>query len=321
MSQSVAFRAAAALALVAGLFLALPGCGGGKPQADKGGDKDKDKDKKGEPNTNTGDPKGDPKGTPKVDPPRKPETVDPVSGVGKDAIEFLQAVKDGTAKADKLSAAFVKLIGLPAELPSDKAKGYSADAAEGWLKRVGNGVGFGPPLYSKQTGDTAVLRGGLVGKPGGYSLRMVKEGGAWKADWLSLSSVEVKPVAPAANADAIFQEFAAAAVAEAVCDKDAMPRDERTMVIAAGLTPAYRTKLAPPFDSDKAQGFDYNRGALALEAGKLGDKAESGTLTPQGDAAFKVEVTRAGGAKSAYLVKLAKGTTPGQWLVENVTPQ
>ena len=92
------------------------------------------------------------------------------------------------------------------------------------------------------------------------------------------------------------------------------------MVIAAGLLPAFRTKLAPPFGSDKDQGFDFNRGALTLEIAKLGDKAEAVTFAPLVEGAFKVEVTRAGGAKSAYTVKLAKGTAPGQWLVESVTP-
>lgn len=316
MILHVTFRSVAAISLVAALFLALPGCGGEKPKDDKKGDK-KD-DKKGEPNTGT--PQGGNSSTPKVDAP-KPEIVDLSTGVGKDAVDFLQAVRAGTAKAGQLSTGFVKLIGLPAELPSDKAKGYSTDAAEGWLKRVGIEVGFAPPNYTKHAGDTAVFRGGLVGKPNGrYSLRMIREGNAWKVDWLSLSSVEVKGPSTNPSADAVFQEFATDAIVEAICDKDAMPPAERTMVIAAGLAPAFRTKLAPPFGSDTDQGFDFNRGALALEAGKIGDKAESVTLTPQGEAAFKVEVTRAGGAKDSYTVKLAKGTAPGQWLVENVTP-
>jgi hypothetical protein len=35
---------------------------------------------------------------------------------------------------------------------------------------------------------------------------------------------------------------------------------------------------------------------------------------------FRLEITKAGGAKSAYTMKLAKGTAPGQWLVESITP-
>ena len=129
MTMPVTFRSVAALALAAGLFLALPGCGGSKPQADKGENKDKDKDKKGDPNTGT--PKVDPgTGSPKVETP-KPEIFDLSSGVGKDAVDFLQAVKAGTAKADQLSTGFVKLIGLPAELPSDRRRGIAPTRPRG----------------------------------------------------------------------------------------------------------------------------------------------------------------------------------------------
>lgn len=315
-------RYAAAVALVGGLFLALPGCSGNKPQAEN---KDDKKDKKEQPNEPKGGSAGDTKsgntGSSSPVLPVQPAKVDITSGVGKEAVDFLQAVKAGTAKADQLSASFTRLIGLPAELPSDKAKGYSTDAAADWLRHVGSGVGFGLPLQANQAGDVALFRGALVGKPGSYCLRMVKEGPAWKVDWLSASSVEAKGGAPAANAEAMLQEFAAAAVFEAVCDKDALGKDERAAIIAAGLTPALRAKWGPPFDGDKAKGYDYSPAQLAIEAGKIGGGAESVSFTPQGDAAFRAEVTRTGGAKAAYLVKLTKGGTPGQWLVESITPQ
>jgi hypothetical protein len=312
------FRPVAALALAAGLVFALPGCGS-KPQADKGSEK-KD-EPKGEPKP---DPKVDPKGEPKIDPKGEPKPVDKIdlsTGVGKEATEFLKALGEGTAKADKLSAGFAKAIGLPVTLPSDKAKGYSADAAEGWLKRVGQGHNISLPFNSRQAGDAALFRGTFIGKPGGYALRMVKEGGAWKVDWLALSSAEVKGTTAGPSADAVAQEFAATAVIEVICDKDAMPKDDRIPAIAAGLTPALRAKWAEPFGSDKDQGYDYNRGKLALKAAEIGGGAESFTATQQGDTpVFKVEITKAGGAKAAYLVKLVKGTAPGQWLVDDITP-
>ena len=315
MTSLKLFRAVAAVALAVGLFVALPGCGN-KPTAEN---KDDKKELPAEPK---GDTKGDNKegGHPVISP--QPAKVDITTGVGKEAVDFLQAVRAGSAKAGQLSTGFVKLIGMPAELPSDKMKGYSADAAEDWLKHVGASVGFGLPLEANQAGDVALFRGGLVGKPGGYSLRMVKEGGAWKVDWLSASSVEVKGLAASTgNAEAMLQEFATTAVFAAICDKDAMPREERIVILAAGLTPTLRAKWGPPFDGDKAKGYDYSPAQLGIEAGKIGGGAESVSLTPQGDAAFRAEVTRAGGAKAAYLVKLTKGGTLGQWLVESITPQ
>jgi hypothetical protein len=318
MTPSVTFRPLAALVLAAGVFLALPGCGSDKPQPSGKGD---DKNKPGEPKPGPV-PGGDPK-TPTPTPTPTPAKVDITTGVGKEAIDFLQAVRGGTATADKLSAPFAKAVGLPVVFDGDKAKGFSASAAEDWMRKVGASTGFGLPLKADQVGDVALFRGMLVGKQGSYSLRMVKEGGAWKVDWLSASTANVtKGVAvPTNSGDAILQEFAATAVVEAICDQDAMPAQQRNAVIAAGLTPALRTSWASPLDADKTAGYDYSPAKLGFKIGDIGGKAESVSYTQQGDAAYFAEVTKAGGAKAAYLVKLAKGTNPGQWLVENITPQ
>ncbi len=296
--------------LIVGLLLSLPGCGE-KPPADKG----QKKDEPG-PTPPTG---GDPKGTAKNEP-RPPEKVSPE--IEKAATDFLKSLVEGNAKASSLSTGFVKAIGLPVELPSDKAKGYSDTAAEVWLRRVGTGVNFSPPFEPKQAGDVALFRGSFMGpgKTGNYALRMVKEADGWKADWLSLSSANTTSAAlPGSDANALFQHFAAASLAQIICDKDGMAQGERAALLAAGFTPALRQKLAEPFGSDKDKGFDYNAGKLALEVAKIGGGAESITVVPAGDA-FNVEVTKAGGAKSMFTLKLVKGTTPGQWLVESITP-
>lgn len=302
------FRPAAAIALAAGLFLALPGCGD-KPKPDG---KD-NKDKKEQPNPLVTDPK---KEDPNA-PPKPPERIDMKSGVGKDAIDFLTALGAGSAKATQLSAGFLKLIGKPTELEGDKAKGYSESAAESWLHRVGaKFTGMGPMAESTLVGDAAVFRGNFTG--GGYWLRMVKEGGAWKVDWLSMSSLNPPPAgAVAASGDAVLQGFAASAVAHAICDKDAMPKDDRLAVIAAGLTPGLRARWEP-FGGDKDKGYDYSPAKLGLTVAEIATAAEAVTVSPAGEATFKMEVGRAGGAKSDYALKLAKGATPGQWLVESL---
>src|SRR5581483_9620484 len=142
MTSLKLLRCAAAVALVGGLFLALPGCN--KPPAENKDDKKDKTEQPAEPKGgNTGDTKSGSTGSGSPVLPVQPAKVDITSGVGKEAVDFLQAVKAGTAKADQLSATFTRLIGLPAELPSDKAKGYSTDAAADWLRHVGSGVGFG----------------------------------------------------------------------------------------------------------------------------------------------------------------------------------
>ena len=300
------FRPLAALALMIGVFLATPGCGGSKP-ATTGDNKD---------NKDVVKPGG---GTP-TDPgagtnPAQPAKVDVTTGVGKEAVDFLQAVRGGTARADQLSTAFQKAIGLPVVFEADKGKGFSVSSAEDWLKRVGASTGFGPPLTATQDGETALVRGSLVGKSGGYALRMVKEGGAWKVDWLSASTVEVKKPLATGAGDAVLQEFAVAAVVEAICDQDAMPAPQRHAVIAAGLTPTLRAAWAAPLDGDKTAGYDYSPSKLGFKIADIGGKAESVSYSHPAEGTYFAEIARAGGAKTAYLVKVAKGQ------VESIAPQ
>jgi hypothetical protein len=176
---------------------------------------------------------------------------------------------------------------------------------------------------SKQVGNVALFQGSFNVPPGRYYLRMIHEGGAWKVDWLSLSSAEIQG-APinSSKADTVCQEFAVAAVMGLLMDKDAVQKEDRAVVLAAGLTPALKKKWAEPLPSDKTQGFDYNRGFLMQKAGEFSVGVESFTYTQQGNTpVFRVEVTRSGGAKAAYLVKLVKGDSPGQWLVDDVAAQ
>lgn len=308
MTSPTTCRSIAALTLAVGVFLALPGCGP-KPQPNKGDKKDKDKKDNTTPN-----PIVDSNPTLK-----NPEKIDTTTGAGKDAIDFLTAVGSGTAKANQLSTGFVKAIGLPAELPSEKEKGYSPDAAESWLRKVGVKLtGMGPMSESSRAGDVAVFRGMFTG--GTYSLRMVKEGDTWKADWLSMSSVNASvATVRTPSGDDLLRDFAAAAVAAAICDKDAMPSDQRIGVIAAGMTPALRKSLADPFDGDKAKGYDYSPAKLSVKVAEIGSGAESVVVSAASDGAVKVEITKAG-AKAVYSMKLVKGATPGQWLVDSITP-
>jgi hypothetical protein len=323
MSLTETSRPVAALVLAIGLFVALPGCGGKPPADNKGDKKDQNPNSGSTPNTNTGtnpDAKG---GDTNPIPTKPPEKVELNSGVGKEAVDFLTALREGKAKADQLSQGFVKRLGVPIGVfDDDKKKGYSASEAETRLKRLGNGLSFGLPAGFAGN-NAAVLWGGFMSpdRNGGYNLRMVNEGGAWKVDYLSLTSAnftatEAGPGGPESE----YQRFAARAVAGAICDKNGMPRDEQAAVIAAGLTPALRAQRAKPRESDTKDGLDYNSGELQLKAAEFGGGAESYSVTQQGaEPVFKVEVTKGGGAKSSFTMKLTRGTTPGQWLAESVT--
>ncbi len=323
MTPPLMFRslAAALFAVCVGLAT-LPGCGGPAPKTETNDEK-KEEPKPGDPN-----PTPIPTPNPGPDAPPPKSTLGPVEpAADQAATAFLSTLIHGTAKADSLSAAFLKSVGKPLVLPSEKTAGVSADAATNWLRKVGEGVSFGLALKREQAGDVVYIRGSFSsprlgatpGQTGSYSLRMVKEGGAWKVDWLSLSSVDTSVTTSTPTPEGAAQGFAVGAFVESVADLNGMPKDERAAVIAAALAPTLRTAWAAPFDQDKAQGYDYNPGKIGTEAVKIGGGTTAFTAARVGDLPeFKVERTKLTGKKT-YVVKLVKGTGPNEWLVSEVT--
>jgi hypothetical protein len=318
-------RQIAAMALASGLFLALPGCGEKKTPSDKA-DKKSDSSSNSptlsinaDPNKNSSTETSNPKPQP-----TPIEKIDLNVGVGKDATDFLTSLKNGTARADQLTHGFVKAIGLPVAFPADKVKGFSPDVAEGLLKRTLTRHSLGLPFISKQVGDVALFRGMFIGEDtGGFFVRMTHEGGTWKVDWISLTSVGIQGgTLNTSAAETVCQEFTVAAVFGLLADKDALTKEDRAVILAAGLSPALKKKWAEPLDSDKAEGYDYNRGTLGQKTLEIGAGVESFSFNQQGNApVYRVELSRKDGSKTAFLVKLVNGSGSGQWLVDEVTPQ
>jgi hypothetical protein len=318
-------RPAAALLAVALGLAALTGCGGSsQPPAKK--DEKKDEPKPGEPNPSA--PGGTtPNGSPSGAAPK--DTLKPVDPDAQKAEEnFIKALNDpNTAPTiDALSTAFKKVVGKPLVFQGDKDNGFSADAAADWLRKVREGRSFNAPLAPDQAGDVVYSRGLISMSPqlGSYSLRLVKENGAWKVDWLTLTSVTPpdsiqKQIERPQTVDGVSQGFAVAAFTEAVTDLNAMPEKERMVVLAAALTPALREAWGPPFDQDKSQGYNYNWLELARKAAKVGGGTTAFTAAREGDRPeFKLVLTKPAGKKT-YLLKLKPGTAPHEWLVNEVT--
>lgn len=310
-------------ALAAGLCLALVGCNnnGKSPTSEK--KEEKKGDSPATPGSTPSTP-GTANPAPASETPLPPaEKIDLNIGVGKDATNFLKTLRDGMVKADQLSAGFVKAIGLPAELPADKAKGFSPDAAEALLRRIGSQKSYSLPFLSKQVGDVTLFRGTFVGEEGSYALRMIHEAGVWKVDWFSLTSVKIEgAVINNSSGDVACQEFAVAAIIGVLMDHSALASNDRAILLGAGLTPALRKKWAEPFDSDKSQGLDYNAAGLAKKAAEVSAGIEGFSIgQPNSPTDYRIEIMRTATVKTPALVKLAKGTTPGQWLVDDLTPQ
>ncbi len=242
---------------------------------------------------------------------------------------FLGALIQGTASPDALSKTFLQVIGKPLLFPGDKEKGYSVTEAASWLKRTGESVNnFTPSHDQHQVGDVVFIRAALTtrskkkSEPGGYSLRLVKEGSGWKVDWFSLTSVDPDKIAfpPATTPDAIAQGFVLAAfIGSVTADPTVFPATDRASLISAALTEDLRKKWAEPFASDVAEGRDYNPGKINTEAVKVGGGTTAITVTRAGEQPeFKVELTKPTG-KTSYVVKLVKGAGPAEWRVSEVT--
>jgi hypothetical protein len=311
--------AVALFAVCAGL-IALPGCG--KPAATQPEKKDDKKDDAK--STLTPNPGGKTPDTPAPPPKTTLGEVEPAAEQA--ANKFRSDLGMNDAKADSLSAAFVRVVGKP-RLPSDKEKGFSPEEAASWLRKVGDRdtVAVNPSLYQKQAGDVVYIRGLISGarvgkEPGSYSLRLVKEGGAWKVDWLSLTSADLEFSSPAITPEGVAQEFAVVAFVETIADSKCMPEDVRTPLVAAAMSPALRMAWGPPtFDDDKPLG--YNAKKIHIAATNVGGGTSKFTVARVGDLPeYTVTLTKPAGKKT-YTVRLMKGTGPNEWLVNEVIEQ
>ena len=301
----------------AALFVTLIGCGG-KPEPTKPGD------------TKPGDPKpGDPKpgptppgggGTTTPPAPTGPQYIGPTDPIQLAAEKFQKDLRDGTVGPDRLTTNFLKVIGRPAVFDDDKKKGYSADAAGSWVKRVGAGLpGVGAPAGFAGNG-VAVFTTPLVGT-GRITMRFAQADGTWKADWVQFAVVKADEPRKPETGDEPFQNFAVQGFLDALIGGNgAMGKDDRVLLLGAVMSPKLKKAWAEPFGSDTTDGFDFNRGRLGAKAVEQGDGIEAYSFAPAGADAYKVEVTR-GGAKKPFAVKLVKGTAPGEWLVDEFNPQ
>jgi hypothetical protein len=186
------------------------------------------------------------------------------------ASEFVKQLSAGMARPEQLTDEFLRFIGRPWELPSDKQAGYSLLAAESWLKRVGTGRTYSPPT-GRANAQVALLSGTAQGPHGPvrYYLRLLAtDTPGWKIDGLVLSTAEIQAELPPTG-EPWAAGMALHSWLAALADRRTLAPDDRALLIAAGLAPELRQQWAAPFDSDRAMGYDFNRGQLLLKADAL----------------------------------------------------
>jgi hypothetical protein len=224
---------------------------------------------------------------------------------------------------ERLSPAFLKVIGKPTLTPAAKAAGYSTDAASDWLGKAGRGLAsVGIPM-GHGANNVAVFIGSFNSDSvpdGRILLRLVEVDGSWKVDWFQPGSVkETSPLKPA-NADEAFQDFACQAFLDAITGEPALPPNDRVPLVAALLSPNLRQSVAEPFGQDRERGYDYNPARIAQRADEWGHGSTAYSRARTGPGQYRVEIMK-GDKPQAYSLKLVKGQGPGEWLVDGFAAQ
>lgn len=314
-----------AVLLLAGLLIALTGCGK-KPKAEK--DKPTEtKDQAASPTSASSGPA--PTQPPAVSPPTTGE-VKPQDASQLEAEAFIRdlrtAANAGPLPPDflnRVSPAFLKVIGKPTLTGPDRTRGYSAEAAEGWLRRAGMSLaGVGVPTGHAGPAGAAFI--GTFSNPsvadGRLLLRLVLVDGKWKVDWLQLGTVKVNEAPKPAASDEAFQDFSVQSFLDALSGRPSGPLDDQVLLFGALLSPKLQKEWAPPFSQDKDRGYDYSVAKLKDLIPKLADAAKPYARTRTGPGQFKVELTKDGKPRT-YHLKLVQGPTPSEWLVDEFVPQ
>lgn len=288
-----------AVLLLAGLALALAGCGK-PPEATKSDDAGK----------------GGPAGAAANTPPTPAGPVAPTDPSLRAAETFVKDLVAGKGDPNKLSTPFLKAVGLPLLSAEDKGKGYNLSAAQAWLNRAGAGLPMIAPPAGFSGGKAAVFVG--PAGAGRYLVRVVQADGAWKVDGFAIGTAKANDPPKPATADEAFQDYAVLALLDALTGT-ALGLDDRAPLAAAVMSPKLRSAWAPPFGDDKDHGLDYNQGKLGQIMNGFGEKATAVARTRTGPDSFKAEITK-GGATRAFAVKLAR-TPAGDWVVDEFKPE
>ncbi len=226
----------------------------------------------------------------------------------KHVVEFLTAVKNSKATADALTPEFKRVIAEPV-FDADREKGYSDAAATQWLHNLATSVSNTEARIDFMGSTLAFAV--TPGKNGGRAVvRLARNGAGWKVDWFHIATKTLPDVDLSGNEDDAGAKFTSTAFVDSLLRRDFAEAESL-------MTPTSKASLAPPFSSDKARG--YSRAILKTKLESFGGNRERWTIIGTAREGATTKVTgsfQTGEMKTPFVLTLAKGTRPGDWLIE-----
>ncbi len=230
-------------------------------------------------------------------------TTPPSGASAKDARAFadtfLKELSEGKAKATSVSVAFKKLVGSPIS-EDEKKVGFSDPETESWLNKNFNETKF---TINREpgVGDTFYYHGRAEkGKDvTAFVLWVTKEASGYKVAWLNRTArFLANPPATSGDDAALASE-----TAQAFLDNLLGGEVKFALVLADD---AFKTKLAPPTDDQKAKGLTYDPGFVEAKIKFLkGDAYEYKLADIKGDTVTGVLVG-SNATEKAFTIKLVK---------------
>ena len=261
---------------------------------------------------------------------RKAPGTGPAAGTGATAIEpdgggppprqeaeaFLRDLGEEKVGPERLTATFRKQVPPPAVDGVVKAEPTEADIRE-WLEKF-KGTQFVLAQQEVRFGPAVVFRGRAeaTNRKEAFTLRMIKEGRGYKADWLHRSERFGMEIKPPPDQDLTAAQDTVRNFLDILLGGDLRQAQ-------ALMAPAWKKKLAPPYPADEKAGLNYNPGFLTGVT-KSWKRDFTGYTLPKAElgpdkttATFGVEF-QAGEKAVSYTVKAAKDSATGPWLIQDL---
>lgn len=232
---------------------------------------------------------------------------------------FLKDLGDGKVGPDRLTAAFRKEVPPPAVEGTPRAEATDADVRE-WLDHFRETRFILLPDEVHLSNGSVVFRGRAEkgNRKDAFTVRLVKDGGTYKCDWLHRSEHIELGIKPPSDAELTAAQDTVRNFLDILLGGDLRQAH-------ALMDPAWKAKLAPPYAAEKKAGLTYQPGFLTQKTMSWRKPEYTGYTLPKaelgpdkGTATFSGEF-QAGEKTVPFTVKAIKDPT-GRWMIQDFEP-